>query len=185
MQRWSTVALGCVALLAFVVLLWWGGARHTTEAPRVGPIVMPSGLASPLPPLSLTPPSIDSALLPTASALPAVLAGPLPRSLPANAPRSVRFGVILVKFRGAQMAGDIDRSPAEALAIATAIADLAKKDFREAVKHGDAGSMADMGRVSRGILEPELENELFLLPPGGVTRPMLMVRGYWIARRLE
>lgn len=185
MQRWSTVALGCVALVAFVVLLWWGGARQTGPTPRDLPIPGSAALPLALPALSLTPPSVDSALLPLPSALPSALAGSPSRTLPANAPRSIRFGVVLVKYRGAEMAGDIDRPRADALAIARAVADLAKKDFKEAVKHGDAGSTADAGRVSRGILEPALENELFLLAPGAVTGPLDTPRGYWIARRLE
>lgn len=185
MQRWSTVALGCVALLAFAVLLWWGGVRQTGETPRVVALPASAPLPLGLPALSLTPPSVDSALLPSPSALPSALAPSPLRALPASAPRSIRFGVILVKYRGAEMAGDVDRPRGDALVIAKAVADLAKKDFREAVKHGDAGSTADAGRVSRGILEPALENELFLLAPGAVTGPLDTPRGYWIARRLE
>ena len=185
MQRWSTLALGAVALLAFVVLLWWGGARQTAVAPRMGALPTSATLLDPVPALSLTPPSVDSALLSLPSGLPSALGGSPVHSLPAGAPRTIRFGVVLVKYRGAQMAGDIDRPRADALAIARAVAELAKKDFREAVKHGDPGSMVDAGRVARGILEPALENELFLLPPGGVTGPLDTPRGYWIARRLE
>lgn len=97
----------------------------------------------------------------------------------------MRFGVVLVKYRGAELAGDIDRPRADALAIAKAVAELAKKDFREAVKHGDPGSTVDAGRIARGILEPALESELFLLPAGGVTGPLDTPRGFWVAKRLE
>jgi putative polyhydroxyalkanoate system protein len=194
-QRWSTVALGCVALLAFAFLLWWGGTRQqrghdrehdgalrgpgTAGSPYSGSLALPGGSASSG--LPLAPPSVDSALLPLPSASPAAVLRPLPP----GAPRHVRFGVVLVKYRGAELAGGIDRSRSEALAIARAIAELAKKDFNQAVKHGDPGSEADAGRIGRGILEPALESELFLLPPGGVAGPLDTPRGYWVMRRIE
>jgi putative polyhydroxyalkanoate system protein len=187
-QRWSTVALGCVALLAFAFLLWWGGSRQRGPERASWPsaaVGSAYGRALPSPSgsegLPLTPPSVDSALLPLPSASPAAVLRPLPP----GAPRQVRFGVVLVKYRGAELAGGIDRSRADALAIARAITDLAKKDFAEAVKHGDPGSEADAGRIGRGILEPALESELFLLPPGGVAGPLDTPRGYWVMRRIE
>lgn len=192
MQRWSTIALGSLALFAFVFLLVWGGSRQRghDRGPWAGGVVpagsfVPVGLAGPgasgSPDLALQPPAVDSALLPLPSASPPLVVRPLPP----GAPRQVRFGVVLVKYRGAELAGGIDRSRSDALAIARAIADLAKKDFPEAVKHGDPGSEADAGRIGRGILEPALESELFLLPPGGVAGPVDTPRGYWVMRRIE
>jgi parvulin-like peptidyl-prolyl isomerase len=37
----------------------------------------------------------------------------------------------------------------------------------------------------RGILEPEVELELFTLAPGGVSEPIDTKRGFWVAKRIE
>ena len=108
-----------------------------------------------------------------------------PRPLPAGAPKTIRFGVVLVQYRGAQLAMDHPRSPEDALILARALADVAKHNFSAAVKRGDAGSLEDVGRISRGILEPWPEYHLFTLAPGDVSGPIDTPRGYWVARRIE
>jgi hypothetical protein len=99
--------------------------------------------------------------------------------------RSVRFGVVLVQFAGAQGAAAGARSKADAARIAQELAEGAKTDFRAAVKRGDPGSTDDAGRISRGVLEAESEAVLFALPVGDVGGPMETPRGYWIVKRLE
>jgi len=109
--------------------------------------------------------------------------GPVPK-LPADAPSSVRFGVILFRYRGAQYAGGEARSKPEALALAEATLKEAEKDFEEAVKKGDPGSTGDAGRLPRGILEAPIEYVLFTMQPGTVYRePVDTPRGYWVVRR--
>ena len=108
---------------------------------------------------------------------------PAPK-LPADAPSSVRFGVILFRYRGAQYAGGETRSKPEALALAEATLKEAEKDFAEAVKKGDPGSTGDAGRLPRGILEAPIEYVLFTMQPGTVYRePVDTPRGYWVVRR--
>jgi hypothetical protein len=58
------------------------------------------------------------------------------------------------------------------------------RDFDEAVKKGDHGSMADAGSIPRGVLEPALEYALFTLKKGEVYgEPLDAPRGYWVIRR--
>jgi hypothetical protein len=105
--------------------------------------------------------------------------------LPATAPKTVRFGVVLIQYRGAQFAPEGARSRAEALELVRSLHEIARRDFRAAVKQGDPGSTDDAGRIARNILEPQLEYELFTLAPGAVSEPLDTPRGYWIARRAE
>ncbi len=111
--------------------------------------------------------------------------GKPPPPLPADAPRAIRIGLVLVRYRGAQLA-PLDSPPREsALARANQLAALAKTDFAAAVKAGDMGSAADLGAVHRGILEPATQYLLFTLPPGAVSEVLDTPRGYWIVRRIR
>lgn len=103
----------------------------------------------------------------------------------ANAPRQVRFGIVLVQFAGAQGAPATARDQAKAQALAAELVEEAKKDFKAAVKKGDSGSTEDAGRMHRGILEPGPERVLFALGVGEVGGPVETPRGYWIVKRLE
>jgi hypothetical protein len=115
--------------------------------------------------------------------------------LPYDAPRQVRFGVVLVSYEGAQpsVAGLAEghavrppsRSKAEAHQLALKLAATAEQDFHAAVQQGDAGSADDVGRVKIGILEPAPEYVLFTLRVGAVGGPVDTPRGYWIVKRLE
>ncbi|WP_437725393.1 peptidyl-prolyl cis-trans isomerase [Sorangium sp. So ce861] len=114
-----------------------------------------------------------------------LLSGEAPPALPAEAPKKVRFGVVLVQYRGAQGAPQSARSKDAALTLARELAEVAKTDFKAAVDKGDKGSTDDLGYLPRGVLEPAPEYELFSLPKGGVSGPVDTPRGFWIARRIE
>lgn len=114
-----------------------------------------------------------------------LLSGEAPPALPADAPKSVVFGVILVQYRGAQGAPPTTRSREAALELAKKIAEEAKTDFRAAVAKGDRGSMENAGRMPRGVLEPAPEYVLFSLPKGGVSEPVDTPKGFWVVRRIE
>jgi hypothetical protein len=111
--------------------------------------------------------------------------GALPPPLPSSAPKAARFGVVVVRYRGAQLA-PLDAPPRrDALAKATALREIAQKDFAGAVKLGDPGSTMDVGSVRRGDLEPAIEYLLFVLPKGEVSEVVDAPRGYWIMRRID
>jgi parvulin-like peptidyl-prolyl isomerase len=97
----------------------------------------------------------------------------------------VRFGVILVQYRGAQGAPVSARPKDEALSMAKSLADAAKVDFKAQVAKGDPGSMEDAGKIPRGVLEPASEYALFTMSPGTTSSPIDTPRGFWIVRRIE
>jgi len=105
--------------------------------------------------------------------------------LPSGSPKTVRFGVILVQYRGAELAPPTARSKKEAMTLARTLAEAAGADFKAQVQRGDPGSMEDAGRIPRGVLEPAVEYTLFMLPRGNVSEPIDTPRGYWIVRRIE
>jgi parvulin-like peptidyl-prolyl isomerase len=111
--------------------------------------------------------------------------GDLAVGLPSSSPKTVRFGVILIQYRGAELAPPGTRSKPEALALARSIAEAAGTDFKAQVHRGDPGSMEDAGRIQRGVLEPAVEYALFMLPRGSVSEPIDTPRGFWIVRRIE
>jgi hypothetical protein len=113
-------------------------------------------------------------------------------SLPLNAPRQVRFGVVLVSYTGAQpspaAAAGVHsplRGRTEARTLAQTLLTTAEQDFHAAVQQGDPGSADDVGKVRLGILEPAPEYVLFTLPVAGVGGPVETPRGFWIVKRLE
>jgi len=121
-----------------------------------------------------------------------LLSGEAAPALPADAPKSVVFGVVLVYYRGAQGQPGAPRVPPTArsreaaLELAKQLAELAKTDFKAAVGKGDKpGSMENAGRIPRGVLEPAPEYVLFSLAKGGVSEPVDTPRGYWILTRIE
>lgn len=109
--------------------------------------------------------------------------------LPLNAPRQVRFGIVLVSYEGAQpspTSGRVStRSKADARALAQKLYATAQQDFHAAVQQGDGGSSDDVGRVKLGIMEPAPEYVLFTLPIDGVGGPVDTPRGFWIVKRIE
>lgn len=105
--------------------------------------------------------------------------------LAANAPRTVRIGVVLVAWTGAEGARPAAPGKAEALAKATRLAQLARTDFNGAVKEGDPESGLDVGRIPRRVLDPRTEIAVFNLAPGEVSEPLETPRGYWVVKRIE
>lgn len=112
----------------------------------------------------------------------ALLDGGVVPPLAYDAPSRVRFGVVLVNYRGAQGAAPTARTKAQALARVQQLVELAKEDFKEAVSQGDEGSTYSVGWVSRGILEPAQEYVAFSTQQGQVAEPVDTPRGYWIVK---
>jgi hypothetical protein len=109
--------------------------------------------------------------------------------LPIDAPRQLRFGVVLVSYEGAQpsptAARPSSRSKADARVLAQKLFATAQQDFHAAVQQGDSGSSDDVGKVKLGILETAPEYVLFTLPIDGIGGPVDTPRGFWIVKRLE
>jgi hypothetical protein len=114
-----------------------------------------------------------------------LLDGTVPPALPSDVPKSVVFGVILVQYQGAQGAPPNARTRDAAMELAKKLAAEAKQDFRAAVPKGDKGSMDNLGRMPRGVLEPAPEYALFSLKKDGVSEPVDTPRGFWIVHRIE
>jgi hypothetical protein len=194
MPRGVTTLIG----LAVVALAVWLVARdfHLPAAIGHDPFATDAGAVDAAPEASTVP----EAAAPAASATEPFVSdfaigrrtdplGGVP-PLPLNAPRQVRFGVVLVSYVGAQPSAAVGGRPArrskdEAKALADKLRLTADTDFHAAVQQGDAGSADDVGHVLQGILEPPLEYQLFTLPPGQVAGPWDTPRGYWIVRRID
>ncbi len=106
-------------------------------------------------------------------------------TMPSGAPRSVHLGVVLIQYQGAEGASSSARNKKDALAAAEKVAELAKTDFKKAVKDGDSGSGEDIGRIPRGVLDPRTEVAVFSLGASEIAGPLETPRGYWIVKRLE
>ena len=191
MPRGTPLIVGLLAsaalVAAFVTLGRPGGWRR---ASRPGPSASASASGSPI-----------ASAVPAASGDPATGTGdPLidppevttdwsgdgGKTLPAGAPGSVAFGVILFSYQGAQLAPNGARPKEEAREKAKAIIEEARKDFAEAAKKGDRGSTGDAGRMPRGVLEPEVETVLFGLEKGTVHgEPIDTPRGFWVVKRID
>jgi hypothetical protein len=196
MQRLTTAVFVLVfaVALAFVIIRVDGGAG--TPLPAVDAGAGGSAKAPPLEPLEPLDPELDEplglglgepldegarvdaggTLLPSGEPAP---------GLPAEAPKSVVFGVVLVSYRGAQGALKDARTRDEALALADELATLAQTDFAAAVGRGDQGSLENAGSLPRGVLEPAPEYVLFSLDKGAVSEPVDTPRGFWIVKRIE
>jgi hypothetical protein len=106
-------------------------------------------------------------------------------AMPSSAPRTVKIGVVLINFAGAEGAPPNARSKKDAQGIAERIAQDARSDFSHAVTGGDPGSSADIGRLPRGVLDPRTEVSVFALAPGEISDVLETPKGYWIVKRLE
>jgi hypothetical protein len=167
-HRRRSVALGGLLVVGCSLLVLRGGARRP---PSNGAVVLGGASALPLPVVSR--PFVVDAIVPP-SPTPEAPRLPRAQALPPKAPRRVRFGVILVQYRGVQHAPDSERSRSEAFTLAERLAAVGRVDFARAVQQGDEGSIADAGHMDRGILEP-----------GAVSRPLDTPRGFWVVRRIE
>lgn len=196
MQRLTTVVFVLVfaVALAFVIIRVDGSAAPTglvTDAGLGG-----SAEIAPVEPLEPPDPALDEPLelglgepLEEGARVDAggthLPSGEPAPGLPAEAPKSVVFGVVLVSYRGAQGALKNARTREEALRLAEELASLAKTDFAAAVGRGDQGSLENAGSLPRGVLEPAPEYVLFSLEKGGVSEPVDTPRGFWIVKRIE
>lgn len=105
--------------------------------------------------------------------------------MPNGAPRSVRLGVVLVQWAGAEGASSSARARPDALKRAQELAEKAKADFKATVKEGDSGSAEDVGRIPRGVLDRATEVAVFSMSAGDISEPLETPRGYWIVKRIE
>ena len=191
MQKSSSVLLGALLLVAVGLLLWKSGPRVVEEVviPAM-PSAKAGGSVSAVLPVDSAPivdilrdPSFDgiNGLKPGF----ALLDGTRPPELGPEAPSRVRFGLILVRYRGAERASLTSRSKAEALKYAKSLMEEAKTDFVSAVAKGDEGSVASAGWMPRGVLEPAPNYVLFSTAPGQVSGPVDTPTGYWIVKNLS
>jgi hypothetical protein len=208
MQRWVTTLVG----LAVVALAVWIVAHGFTPPKAIGHDPHPAstvgadggwtlaatGGSAPSPQVQLFEGDAGPLLLDDLLGGPRMDAGagavmldgtPVP-PLPLTVPRSVRFGVVLVSYAGAQpSAGGGSRPPtrskADALALARKLLATAQTDFHAAVQQGDGGSSDDVGRVKLGVLEPAPEFVLFTLGVDAVGGPVDTPRGFWVVKRLD
>ena len=196
MNRWSAVVVGAVLMGLIGVLVWksGGGVVSPSAAPATSadsPVKTESNAkdASPtmLDPFLALKLGGDGGL--AALAASGETADPKNDQdlgqLPSGSPKTVRFGVILVQYKGAELAPPTARPKKEAAALAHTLAEAAGTDFKAQVQKGDPGSMEDAGRIQRGVLEPSVEYALFMLSRGSVSEPIDTPRGFWIVRRIE
>ena len=191
MNRWVTVVVGAVLVALIGVLVWKSGRGPSNATASAAASAQLEGRNAP---------TLDAGGVPDlASALKLGGDGGLasaaerdegkdddsPSLLPTGSPKTVRFGVILVQYRGAELAPPTARPKQEAAAMARTLAEAASTDFKAQVQKGDPGSMEDAGRIPRGVLEPAVEYALFMLSRGGVSEPIDTPRGFWIVRRIE
>ncbi len=183
-QRWASILVGA-AIIAVVGWLTFEAqsARPMKKdtagaAPAASASAAPSATAAPVD-AGADEPDLDAGLfLPTLSLGDAAV-------LPSSAPRSVKLGVVLVSFAGAEGAAPNARSKTDAQAIAERLGGEARADFHRAVTSGDPGSADDIGRLPRGVLDPRTEVAVFALAPGEISDVLETPRGYWIVKRIE
>lgn len=190
MQRWLTIVLGAAAVVLAIALAWQGMSRWRPRAPESRAADADGGAA-----FVVSPFESDASVEPVAPRTDrsprdggagfAMLDGTPVPLLGQGAPRSVRFGVVLVSYTGAEDAPRGARPKREAFEIAERLAAQAKSDFHAAVRRGDDGSADDVGTMQRGVIEPAPEYVLFSLPVGGTSDPVDTPRGYWIVKRIE
>ncbi len=198
-QRWASILVGA-AVLGF---LGWLTIEAQSNAPRpaapkqadagVAPVSSASatdagaGVLGALggPGIDGTPPPGAIGIMNADSDGGLFLTPPTIGSLPAGAPRSVKLGVVLVTYAGAEGAPANARSKAAARELADRLAGDAKTDFHKAVGGGDPGSANDIGRLQRGILDPRTEVAVFNLTSGEVSDVLETARGFWIVKRID
>jgi hypothetical protein len=192
MQRTTTVIVGLSFVLALALLGTLARSPAEKIAKPEASSSPPAAAVSASPTVEVPAPALSAAALqlpedvPNPSGFDRLPDGSKAPPLPDSAPLAVRFGVVLVNYRGAQFAGAEARDKTEAQKRAIAMVEDAKKDFAAAASRGDRGSTADAGRIPRGILEPAVEYALFMLPKGEVyPQPIDTPRGFWVIRRID
>jgi hypothetical protein len=184
MKQRLFAVIGLVIAALLVLFVVKGGKLNKPAAAEAVSIKSAPVAATPTP--VAVPQAPTSSAAPVGSALAALLKDGVVPNLPDSAPKHVTFGVVLLSYAGAQGTGADARGKSAALERAQALMSQATTDFAEAAKKGDAGSVANAGRISRGVLEPTLEYVLFTLKKGEVfPEPLDTPRGYWILRRID
>lgn len=192
MQRWTSLAFGLLFVAAVM------GLVVASQQPKEEPAAAVTASASSAAPSASADPAedpvavdaevpIDAGVESAKSSAFNTLAdgGPVPK-LPEDAPKSVQLGVVLFQYKGAQGAPSNARSKTSAREKAEGVIELAKKDFDEAVKLGDPGSLVNAGDIPRSVLEPVVEYTVFTMEPGVVhPEPLDTPRGFWIVRRIK
>lgn len=178
-------AISIVTGAAVVFVVGWMTCEATgARPPTAHPVVAASSSAPVSPPDAAAAAPAATADLDAGLFLPTLSLGDA-GVLATNAPRSVKIGVVLVAFAGAEGAAANARSKKDALVIAERLSAEAKTDFPHAVSAGDSGSAGDIGRLPRGVLDPRTEVAVFNLAAGDVSEVLETPRGYWIVKRLE
>lgn len=106
-------------------------------------------------------------------------------AMPTSAPRTVRLGVVLVHWAGAEGAPASARSKQDALKRAQELVEQAKGDWKATVKAGDQGSSEDIGRIPRGVLDARTELAVFSMTKDDISEPLETSKGYWIVKRID
>ena len=191
MNRWATVVVGA-ALVALIGMLVWKSGRGPSDSTAAGASSAEHGARTGSPPDAAATSELPLRLKLDADGGLAIAGERVEATsddsglgLPSGSPKTVRFGVILVQYRGAEFAPANARPKPEAIVLARTLADAANTDFKAQVQRGDPGSMDDAGRIPRGVLEPAVEYALFKLARGSVSEPIDTPRGFWIVRRIE
>ena len=184
-QRWASLLIGTAVVIVVGWLTYDRMSRPAQPGGRtvVGAVDAAAGRSVPG----------DATTAATTDALDSsVERGPPPSLLgdgdvlPASAPQTMKIGVVLVQFAGAESAPTTARARPEALKLALELAALARTDWKAAVKAGDPGSADDIGTIPRGVLGHATEVSVFSLSGAGqISDPMETPRGYWIVKRLE
>lgn len=183
-QRWASILVGAfiLALVGYLTLDAKDAlvpAAELPSAPDAAPTTLPTEATTPDAGAFEPELVIDGGL-----SLPKLTLDDT-GALPAGAPRSVKIGVVLVSFAGADGAPPSARSKGDAYSIAERLANDARSDFHGAVMSGDPGSADDIGRMPRGVLDPRTERAVFGLAPGEVSDVLETPRGYWIVKRID
>jgi hypothetical protein len=181
--RWISILVGAavIGLAAWLALDSDGTHPPPRSAVDAGPL--PSASAAPIDagaPATAADGEGDAGLL-----LPTLSLGDAGLVLPSSAPRSVKLGVVLVTFAGAEGAPATARSKKDALALAERLGSEARADFHKAVGSGDPGSADDVGRIPRGVLDGRTEVAVFGLGSGEVSDVLETARGFWIVKRID
>ena len=177
---------------AVIAVVGWMTYEAESSRPRVKPLVVATDAAAT--PTTETASASTDAGAPAPAAdddldaglfLPSLSLGDASVIMPSGAPRSVKLGVVLVSFAGAEGASPSARSKSDALAIAERLGGEARADFHRAVTSGDPGSADDIGRLPRGVLDPRTEVAVFGLAPGEISEVLETPRGFWIVKRID
>ena len=177
---------------AVIAVIGWMTYEAESSRPRVKPIAVATDAASPTTTETASASTDAGAPAPAAEDdldaglfLPSLSLGDASVIMPSGAPRSVKIGVVLVAFAGAEGASPTARSKSDALAIAERLGGEARSDFHRAVTSGDPGSADDIGRLPRGVLDPRTEIAVFGLSPGEISEVLETPRGFWIVKRID